>query len=109
MISNSIPYASPQLPAPQGVLVPAGGRRMVAFIDDLHMLAPAASGLMPPLELLKLWADHGIWCAPHRSAQRGPPAAPGLVRDSQRCVRRAGTTRTRATRWPSKTSSCWPQ
>ena len=35
---------------------------MLAFIDDLHMPTPAAHGCMPPLELLKLWADHGIWC-----------------------------------------------
>ncbi|KAK9846646.1 hypothetical protein WJX81_008333 [Elliptochloris bilobata] len=45
----------------KGVLAPSGGRRVVAFVDDLHMPAPAAHARMPPLELLKLWADHGFW------------------------------------------------
>ena len=47
--------------AVQGVLAPAGGRRMLAFIDDLHMPMRAARGCIPALELLKLWADHGFW------------------------------------------------
>lgn len=38
-----------------------GGRRMVAFIDDLHIPRPAAGDSVPALELLKLWANHGIW------------------------------------------------
>ena len=47
--------------AVQGVLAPAGGRRMLAFIDDLHMPVPGAHACVPPLELLKLWAEHGFW------------------------------------------------
>lgn len=34
---------------------------MLAFIDDMHMPLPDAHECMPPLELLKLWADHGFW------------------------------------------------
>ena len=37
---------------------------MMAFIDDLHMPKPTPSGFMPPLELLKLWMDHGLWYEP---------------------------------------------
>lgn len=48
----------------QGMYAPSGGRRMMAFIDDLHMPKPTPSGFMPPLELLKLWMDHGLWYEP---------------------------------------------
>lgn len=45
----------------KGVLAPPGGRRLVAFIDDLNMPARSQFGFMPPLELIKLWADNGFW------------------------------------------------
>jgi dynein heavy chain len=45
----------------KGVFAPAGGRRLVVFIDDLNMPAKSKFGFMPPLELLKLWADNGFW------------------------------------------------
>jgi P-loop containing dynein motor region len=48
----------------KGVYAPPGGRRLVAFIDDLNMPAKSKYGFMPPLELLKLWADNGFWCGP---------------------------------------------
>lgn len=46
----------------KGVFAPPAGRRLVAFIDDLNMPAKSRFGFMPPLELLKLWADNGFWC-----------------------------------------------
>jgi len=45
------------------VFAPIGGKHLVAFIDDLNMPAKSKFGFMPPLELLKLWADNGFWCA----------------------------------------------
>jgi hypothetical protein len=45
----------------KGVFAPAGGRRLVAFIDDLNMPKKSKFGFIPPLELLKLWADNGFW------------------------------------------------
>ena len=45
----------------KGVLVPPGGRRLVAFVDDLNMPARSTFGFTPTNELLKLMADHGIW------------------------------------------------
>jgi hypothetical protein len=45
----------------KGVFAPVGGKRLVAFIDDLNMPAKSKFGFIPPLELLKLWADHGFW------------------------------------------------
>jgi dynein heavy chain, axonemal len=45
----------------KGVFAPAGGKRLVAFIDDLNMPQKSPFGFIPPLELLKLWADNGFW------------------------------------------------
>lgn len=45
----------------KGVFAPVGGKRLVAFIDDLNMPQKSAFGFIPPLELLKLWADNGYW------------------------------------------------
>ena len=42
---------------------PPGGRRLVAFVDDLNMPARTKCGAAPALELIKLWADHGFWWA----------------------------------------------
>ena len=46
----------------KGVFAPAGGKRLVCFIDDLNMPAKSKFGFIPPLELLKLWVDNGFWC-----------------------------------------------
>jgi hypothetical protein len=46
----------------KGVFAPVGGKRLVAFIDDLNMPAKSKFGFIPPLELIKLWADNGFWC-----------------------------------------------
>uniref|UniRef100_A0A8C4Z8H0 Dynein, axonemal, heavy chain 2 n=1 Tax=Gadus morhua TaxID=8049 RepID=A0A8C4Z8H0_GADMO len=45
----------------KGVYVPAGGKRMLCFLDDLNMPAHDGFGSQPPLELLRLWVDHGFW------------------------------------------------
>ncbi|XP_066578473.1 dynein axonemal heavy chain 2 [Amia ocellicauda] len=45
----------------KGVYVPVGGRRLLAFLDDLNMPAPDVFGSQPPLELLRLWMDYGFW------------------------------------------------
>lgn len=40
---------------------PAGGKHLIAFIDDLNMPQKSKFGFIPPLELLKLWVDYGFW------------------------------------------------
>jgi dynein heavy chain, axonemal len=45
----------------KGVFAPVGGKRMIAFIDDLNMPMKSPFGFIPPLELLKLWIDNGFW------------------------------------------------
>lgn len=45
----------------KGVYVPIGGKKMVAFLDDLNMPAVDEFGSQPPLELLRLWIDYGFW------------------------------------------------
>eukprot|EP00798_Chlamydomonas_sp_ICE-L_P021926 gene21926-28972_t len=45
----------------KGVFAPAGGKKLVTFIDDLNMPQKSVFGFLPPLELLKLWIDNGFW------------------------------------------------
>ncbi|KAJ8389320.1 hypothetical protein AAFF_G00121850 [Aldrovandia affinis] len=45
----------------KGVFFPIGGKRMLAFLDDLNMPALDDFGSQPPLELLRLWIDYGFW------------------------------------------------
>lgn len=45
----------------KGVFAPIGGKKLVAFIDDLNMPAKSKFGFIPPLELLKLLADNSFW------------------------------------------------
>ncbi|XP_034551682.1 dynein heavy chain 2, axonemal-like [Notolabrus celidotus] len=44
----------------KGVFVPAGGKRLLCFLDDLNMPAHDLFGSQPPLELLRLWIDYGF-------------------------------------------------
>ncbi|KAK2860339.1 hypothetical protein Q7C36_004505 [Tachysurus vachellii] len=45
----------------KGVYIPIGGKKLVAFLDDLNMPAVDTFGSQPPLELLRLWIDYGFW------------------------------------------------
>ncbi|XP_070849918.1 dynein axonemal heavy chain 2 [Chaetodon trifascialis] len=45
----------------KGVFVPAGGKRLLFFLDDVNMPAHDLFGSQPPLELLRLWIDYGFW------------------------------------------------
>ncbi|XP_040202767.1 dynein heavy chain 2, axonemal [Rana temporaria] len=45
----------------KGVYVPAGGKHLLTFMDDLNMPAKDTFGSQPPLELLRLWIDYGFW------------------------------------------------
>jgi len=45
----------------KGVFAPVGGKKLVAFIDDFNMPQKSVFGFLPPLELLKLWVDNGMW------------------------------------------------
>jgi dynein heavy chain len=54
------------------VFAPTGGKKLVAYIDDLNMPAKSKFGFIPPLELLKLFVDNGFWCAAPLAAQPLP-------------------------------------
>ena len=45
----------------KGVFAPPGGKKLLCFIDDFNMPQKSKFGFIPPLELLKLWADYGFW------------------------------------------------
>ncbi|XP_041842513.1 dynein heavy chain 2, axonemal [Melanotaenia boesemani] len=45
----------------KGVLVPAGGKQLLCFLDDLNLPAQDLFGSQPPLELLRFWIDYGFW------------------------------------------------
>lgn len=44
-----------------GVYVPAGGKQMITFMDDLNMPSKDEFGSQPPLELIRQWIDYGFW------------------------------------------------
>ncbi|MCI4377271.1 hypothetical protein PGIGA_G00201730 [Pangasianodon gigas] len=54
----------------KGVYVPVGGKKMVAFLDDLNMPAVDDFGSQPPLELLRLWIDYGFWYDRQKQTQQ---------------------------------------
>uniref|UniRef100_A0A672FP66 Dynein axonemal heavy chain 2 n=1 Tax=Salarias fasciatus TaxID=181472 RepID=A0A672FP66_SALFA len=45
----------------KSVFVPAGGKRLLCFLDDLNMPAHDLFGSQPPLEFLRHWVDYGFW------------------------------------------------
>lgn len=54
----------------KGVYVPIGGKKMVAFLDDINMPAVDDFGSQPPLELLRLWIDYGFWYDRQKQTQK---------------------------------------
>ncbi|KAG5894356.1 hypothetical protein JTB14_031917 [Gonioctena quinquepunctata] len=45
----------------KGKYAPTGGKIMIVFLNDLNMPTKDTYGSQPPLELLRLWIDHGFW------------------------------------------------
>ncbi|XP_011862155.1 PREDICTED: dynein heavy chain 2, axonemal [Vollenhovia emeryi] len=45
----------------KGVYVPAGGKTIIAFMDDFNMPRKERYGSQPPLELIRQWIDYGFW------------------------------------------------
>lgn len=54
----------------KGEFVPAGGKRLLCFLDDLNMPAIDLFGSQPPLELLRLWIDYGFWYDHQKQTQK---------------------------------------
>lgn len=43
------------------MFVPVGGKKLLAYLDDLNMPAKDEYGSQPPLELVRQWIDYGFW------------------------------------------------
>lgn len=75
----------------KGEFVPAGGKRLLCFLDDLNMPAHDLFGSQPPLELLRLWIDYGFWYDRQKQTRKFVKVRKGIlmragVRSVYRCV-----------------------
>ncbi|KAM9425745.1 dynein axonemal heavy chain 2 [Pholidichthys leucotaenia] len=54
----------------KSLFVPAGGKLLLCFLDDLNMPAHDLFGSQPPLELLRFWIDYGFWYDHQKKTQK---------------------------------------
>ena len=61
-IQNSIEIRMTTRKGKKGTYGPENNKAQLAvFIDDVNMPAPEKQGAQPPVELLRMWLDHGFW------------------------------------------------
>ncbi|XP_043512192.1 dynein axonemal heavy chain 2 [Frieseomelitta varia] len=54
----------------KGVYIPAGGKILIAFMDDFNMPMKETYGSQPPLELIRQWIGYGFWYDREKQTQK---------------------------------------